>query len=530
MLEKVNFPEELGVNSDVVKGYIDYLESNNIQMDSFMVIKDGKIACEAYWSPNDESIPHDMYSLSKSIMGIAIGLAVDEGIIDLNTKVYKTYFPEKLAKLKGKQRKWAEKLTIHHVIAMQAGKVTSVLANKEKENWIDTLLDVPFKVEPGTDWKYVSENAHLLAWILHKETGLTVTEFLTPRFYEPLDIEVPQWDKSSEDIEAGGWGIKLKTLDIAKISQVFLSRGMYGDKRIFSEEWYEKCTYPYSKKLYPIFTDGSEYGYQIWIDHEIEDTTLRFTGLYGQFSFMFPKQNAAVIMTARDNRDEIFIKPLFKYFPRAFTESADLNDDKKQAFAKFMASRKIAPFFENEAKRNTTMEKKINGRTIKLANVNNLSVIGATTFFMWRQRTGSLNDLKFEFTEDGVDFTFTERNNGTQTIHAGMNGEFARNYIKLGEDIIVADAQATWKKNGTFEIYFNNTGRAQAKRFTFRFIGNVVTVKGSSEPGYDALFKFNIQFTNGIRVSDPLYAAIKLGVPVFNKCYADPDSIGKFID
>lgn len=532
MFERAAYPEQVGVNSRVVKDWIDYLEGQGARIDSLMVIRHGKIACECHWAPSTAEVPHELFSLSKSITAIAVGLAVDEGLIDLETKVYPTYFPERLEKLTGKQREWAEKLTIHHIVAMQVGKITSVLDDKEKKDWLDTLLDRPFKFEPGTDWAYISENAYLLSWIFKKETGVTMTEFMTPRLYEPMDIPVAQWDRSKENIDAGGWGLKLSITDIAKISWMFMNKGMYGDKRILSEDWVNKSIYPHNKKLYPIFSRDSHYGYQTWIDYYNDQTSYRFTGLYGQHAFMLPKYDAVVVMTARDNRDKILIKPAYDRFPAMFADETDKVTDAQIAeFKKICSEKKSLPGFKNVAKRDIAKEKVIGNRKIKVVSGANLSVIGAPTFFMWREKIGKLNDLMFKFNEDSLEFSFVERGCERQTIKAGMNGEYICNYLKLKEDTVVCNAQATWREDGKLEMFLHNTGRSQIKRFVFTFGNKFIKIKSSAEPGFDELAVFNLGFTNGIDAEGtPIIAGLKVGIPLFNAFYADPDGLGTFAD
>lgn len=530
MFERVEYPEQLGVSSEAFKELIEYFEHAGARIDSLMVVRHGKIACECHWAPATADTPHELFSLSKSITAIAMGFAVEEGYVDLDTKVYEKYFPHKLKELKGKQKEYAEKLTVHHVIAMQVGKITSVLDNKEKTDWIDSLLDRPFKFEPGTDWAYISENAFLLSWIIQKETGMTMTEFLTPRLYEPLGMKVPQWDQNRHGVDAGGWGLKLTALDIAKISYMFMNKGMYGDKRIISEDWINRSITPHNKKLYPIFSLDSHYGYQTWIDYYNNQTSYRFTGLYGQHSYMLPEYDAVVLMTARDNRDKILIDPVFDRIPGLFIEPCKLSDDKAQAFKAYVTSKKVSPEFTDLAPRSIAKEKIISGRKIKVISGANLSVIGAPTFFMWRERIGKLNDIIFNFNSDGLEFSFVEQGCERNTIKAGMNGEYIHNEFTMRENTIICDAQATWRKDGKLELFLYNAGRAQTRRFIFDFGSKIVKIKAESCPGYKELAVFNLGFTNGIDVKEngPISKGLDIGIPYFNAFYADPDGLGIF--
>ncbi len=532
MLDRAKFPEQVGVDSDVVTSYINYFDSINMRVDSVMVIRHGKVACECHWTPVEADTPHDMFSLSKSIVSTAIGIAYDEGIIKLDTKVYPTYFPHILAGFKGQEKEWKSKMTIHDVISMRAGIATPVINDKEKNlDWTKEFLECPIKFEPGTDWKYISENAYLLSWILQKETGMTLTEYLKTRFYEPLGIKTPHWDTNQQDVDAGGWGLKLTAEDLAKIAVLYLNKGEYEGKRIFSEEWFDIATTPYTHKTYPIFTEKTEYGYQIWIDHENDDTTYRFTGLYGQFIFMFPEYDAAVVVTASDNRDGEFIHSLYDHFPKAFIEEKeDCDEAKLDVFNKYLESRCVSPAFKNAAaKRNIPLEKKINNRMIKLVSNGNLSVLGVVNFFMWRRKPGHLNDIKFNFTADGLEFSFKEKDSARATIKAGMNGEYIRNDLRLSENDVSIYAQATWNKDDTLELYLFAAGRPQRRYLKFAFKGNTVTLASKTDPGYGDLAKFNVEFNQGIPVEGAFLKALNTAVPVFEGVYSDRGAIGWFM-
>ena len=530
MLKRAAYPEQVGVDSEVVSDLIKFFEKLVYNIDSLMVIRHGEVACECHWAPNRADTPHDMYSLSKSVTATAIGIAVDEGIISLDTKIYEKYFPHKLEGLTGQQLEWAKKVTVHDVLSMRMGKVTSVFDDKAKTDWVNAILDKPIQFEPGSDWKYISENAYLLSWILQKETGMTMTEFLTPRLYEPLDIKIPHWEQSHVDVDAGGWGLKLTAEDIAKISMLYLNKGVYNGKRIFSEDWFNRATYPYTKKTYPVFSDNAEYGYQVWIDHEHHDTTYRFTGLYGQFSFIFPDRDACVVITASDTRDGDAIAAVFKHFPKAFIEPKEVEDSKKFEFKALSTTRAYGPEFKHSlGKRDSKREKKISNRMIKFVPKPFSSTQGAVTYFMWRKKIGGMTDVVLSFDKDNAIMSFKEKNSERMTIKAGMNNEYTHNVITLGENELIVDAQATWNRDGSLEFFLYNSGRPQSKRLRFIFKGNTVILKQNSYPGFGALAKFNIEFNMGMNVGPKFENFLEVGGDIFGTFYSDPDTVGIFV-
>ena len=330
---------------------------------------------------------------------------------------------------------------------------------------------------------------------------MTMTEFLTPRLYEPLDIKIPHWEQSQVGVDAGGWGLKLTVEDIAKISILYINKGVYNGKRIFSEDWFNKATYPYTKKTYPVFSDNAEYGYQVCIDHEHHDTTYRFTGLYGQFSFMFPDQDACVVITASDTRDGDAISAVFKHFPKAFIEPKEL-DEKKKEWEKKNSKEDPLPFSSTQ---------------------------GALTYFMWRKKIGGLTDVVLSFDKDNAIMSFKENNSERMTIKAGMNNEYTHNVITLGENELIVDAQATWNRDGSLEFFLYNSGRPQSKRLRFIFKGNTVILKQDSYPGFGALAKFNIEFNMGMNVGSKFENFLDVGGKVFGAFYSDTDTVGRFV-
>ena len=102
-LPRASMPEEVGVDSSVVMSYVNEIEKRGYKFDSLMVLRHGKVAAEFVWRPYDADIPHDMYSFSKTMTATAIGFAIDEGLLSLDTKIY-SFFPEKYAELNGAQK------------------------------------------------------------------------------------------------------------------------------------------------------------------------------------------------------------------------------------------------------------------------------------------------------------------------------------------------------------------------------------------------------------------------------------------
>lgn len=131
----------------------------------------------------------------------------------------------------------------------------------------------------------------MLSAVLRKKTGMSLTEFLTPRLYEPLDILSHHWETCPKGMEKGGWGLNLCIEDLAKIAQLYLNRGVWNGRRLLSEEWIDAATSP------QIPTPNGEmrhgYGYQIWMSG---GGAYQFNGAFGQYAVIFPQYDAVAVI------------------------------------------------------------------------------------------------------------------------------------------------------------------------------------------------------------------------------------------
>ena len=131
-----DFPEQVGISSKEIAAFINDVETSGIEVHSIKVIRYGKSAFECYRHPYNSETPHIMYSVSKSFTSVAIGFAIDEGLLTLDTKVidiFPEYRPKKLDEN-------LEKMTVYHLLTMTAGKDVSLISDKTKGNWVEQFF------------------------------------------------------------------------------------------------------------------------------------------------------------------------------------------------------------------------------------------------------------------------------------------------------------------------------------------------------------------------------------------------------
>lgn len=281
-------PEEAGISSSVVERLFRSVadEVDSLGVHGMMLLRDGRVFAEGYWAPYRPEVPHMLYSASKSIVSTAIGMAYDEGLIDLDRRleeIFTEYPPP--------SNKWARLLTLRNLLTMSTGVRFNEIGSALDKDWAKMFLESSPRFEPGTQFEYNSLNTYMLSAALQRITGQSVTEFLTPRLYEPLGINNHAWEKCPMGIEKGGWGLSLCMEDLAKIAQLYLNKGMWQGRRLLSEEWIAMATSP------QIATPNGElnqgYGFQIWMN---ANNVYQFNGAFGQYAVMFPDKNAAAVI------------------------------------------------------------------------------------------------------------------------------------------------------------------------------------------------------------------------------------------
>ncbi|HEX2748353.1 MAG TPA: serine hydrolase, partial [Verrucomicrobiales bacterium] len=288
-------PEAQGVSSGAVQAFVEAADKKVDTMHSFMLVRHGKVVAECWWGPDAAEKPHVLYSLSKSFTSTAVGLAVAEGKMSIEDPVLK-YFPDEAPAAP------SDNLKAMHVkdrLTMSCGHQMEPKFKKE-EVWVKTFLAQPVEHAPGTHFLYNSAGTYTCSAIVQKVTGQTVVDYLKPRLFEPLGIENAQWSASPQGISAGGWGLFLKTEDIAKFGQLYLQKGQWNGKQLVPAAWVEQAT---SKQV----SNGSDpvkdwtqgYGFQFW---RCRHNAYRGDGAFGQFCVVMPEEDAVVAITA-DTKD-----------------------------------------------------------------------------------------------------------------------------------------------------------------------------------------------------------------------------------
>jgi hypothetical protein len=172
----------------------------------------------------------------------------------------------------------------------------------------------------------------MLSAIVQKVTGEKVIDYLKPRFFTPLGIDSIDWEVNSQGINTGGWGLRLKTEDIARAGQFYLQKGKWNGKQLLPAEWIEEAT---SVKIYQApdapqaVKDSSDwmqgYCYQFW---RCRHNAYRGDGAYGQYMIVLPDLDAVVAITSQTDDMQKELNLVWKYLlPAIGKESLPVNDE-----------------------------------------------------------------------------------------------------------------------------------------------------------------------------------------------------------
>jgi len=284
-------PEVQGVSSMALLEFVNALDQQIEGMHSLMVVRHGQVIAEGWWAPYGPADNHVLYSLSKSFTSTAVGFAVAEGKVSIDDEVLK-FFPEDAPPEPGGNLK---AMRVRDILTMATGHQDEPPTSPDAMS-AGSFLAQPVPHLPGTHFKYNTAATFMQSAIVQKVTGQTVLDYLRPRLFEPLGIEQPAWDTNFQGISLGGYGLRVRTEDIAKFGQLYLQKGKWNGKQLLPAEWIDLAT---SKQVSNGSNPGSDwnqgYGFQFW---RCRNDAYRGDGAFGQYCLVLPGQDVVIAITS----------------------------------------------------------------------------------------------------------------------------------------------------------------------------------------------------------------------------------------
>lgn len=274
---------------------------------SLLVIKNDSVRYEEFWDHNEPNSLSNSFSVAKSIVGILIGIASDEGKLSVNDAVGK-YLPEFNT---GDNAK----LTIRHLLMMSSGlnwdESYSSLFSPTTEAYYGTNLHkqmTRLKVisEPGKTFDYMSCNTEILGMVLEKATGMKVSEYASEKLWNKINaMHSSYWSLDEIDgMEKAYCCFYADARDFARIGQLILDSGMWKGQQIVSKNYIREMTSTHGltdKTGAPV----EYYGYQCWLTNYQDHPIVYARGIYGQYIIVIPDQRMIIVRLGKKQGQKI---------------------------------------------------------------------------------------------------------------------------------------------------------------------------------------------------------------------------------
>lgn len=276
------------------KAFLEFVEAcrrEGIYPRSMRCTQGGVTRLSVDFAPYRGDEPMQVYSLSKSFTSVAVGVAVDEGLLRLDERmcdIFPDKMPENICENLSQMR-------LMDVLSMQSGHPTCalnrMLTNRES---LKTFFAYETDYKPGTKFVYSTGGTLVCGAAVTRRSGMPLDEFLYDRVFSKMGIAKPKWDRTDDDLCQGGVGLYISADDLLKFGEMLLNEGVYNGQRIVSAEYIRDASIPHSVDA----SNGSEdwvagYGYQFWMNAK---GGYRGDGAFGQLCVILPKTNTVFVM------------------------------------------------------------------------------------------------------------------------------------------------------------------------------------------------------------------------------------------
>lgn len=302
---------------------------NTLNMDSIIISQGTEIFKHSF---KNEDVQNDLRSLSKPIIAISIGMAIESGLrlrgelLSLDTKIY-PFFKNRVKIVKQVNvEKW-EQVTLRHLLTHSIGYAEGLMFSKQiKDKDPSTLLDYVFNTdivnESGTTFVYSNVGPYILSVLIQEELGINLSEWINQTLFQKIGIINWEW-KNYGKYCAGATGLKLYHDDLHKIGEILINKGLYNGQRIVSEYWIDLMTtkqistfggdFPNGQRTEPTVYDPNRvfpkwgYGFFVYI---CENGNYYIDGTDGQYIIVL-KDKGILITTFGHQSD---MKPITECF------------------------------------------------------------------------------------------------------------------------------------------------------------------------------------------------------------------------
>ena len=290
-------PEEQGMDSEKLAQMVEHIRTEKLDLHSLLIVRNGYLVSELYIYPYSAEQAHWVFSVTKSVIGTLVGIAIQQGYLK---DVHQTLFsllPDQEAENLDEEKK---AITLEDLLTMTSGldcnenPAPGEAFMQASTNWVQFMLDQPVVAQPGTKFNYCTSAVQLLSAVLQNATGMSARQFANQNLFAPLGIEPAleaRWPSDPQGVTIGGYGLALTPSEMAKLGYLFLNQGQWDGNTVVPADWVAASTTSHVNR-----GDKEGYGYLWWIDPQ--GKYYAALGRGGQHIFVYPTENLMVVFTA----------------------------------------------------------------------------------------------------------------------------------------------------------------------------------------------------------------------------------------
>ena len=358
-------PEKAGISSRRVLDFLKVLEKYHFCTHSFIMERGGQIFAEGYYEPFHKEFKHRMYSISKSFVAVAIGLAEEEGLLCLDDPMVK-YLPEYINENSNDKFK---SMTIREMLTMETSQAAQV-------NWFtsgssdrtEVYFRTPAMRVPGTTFLYDSSGSYILNVIVEKLTGKPFLEYLKDRFLLQCGFGADTYClKCPGGYSFGDSGVMCTSRDLLIFARFVMNGGTFDGVRYMNEEFLKEATKKQVSNDHSAIVNYNTfgYGYQIW---KAPNDGFAFVGMGDQFAIC-DRENDFIFIINSDNQGNspttrpILYYALYNIIVNNLGDALEDDTDAQKELEDYIAGLKL---FSLQDETENDFAKELNGRTYAL--------------------------------------------------------------------------------------------------------------------------------------------------------------------
>ena len=264
-----------------------------------LVARHGRLVVERYFGGSAGHRLHNLKSASKSVLSALAGMAIEQGLLNLDQPIA-DLLPE-AADLDDKGKR---KITVRHLLTMTSGLESTSFGNYGSwvaaRNWVRAALARPLQAEPGTRFSYSTGGTHLLSATLSRAAGRSTHDFAREHLFAPLGIRRSAWARDRQGVHMGGNNLSLLPRDMLKFGQLYLNRGRWNGQQLLPWQWIDESTRPGLVGPRGRGRIYGGYGYLWWLRGHRERGAYIASGYGGQYIYVAPAEDLVVVVTSTE--------------------------------------------------------------------------------------------------------------------------------------------------------------------------------------------------------------------------------------